>query len=138
MRFRVRRRHPVVPNLLPLIDVVLLLLIFFMISSTFVVQPGIRVDLPKAASAERREPKTVTLIITREETLYLNEERVSLTELWGKLLDLFRNRNDSLLVIKADRSVPHGRVVEVMDTAKQAGVRRLAIATRAKKRESRP
>ncbi|MFQ5912816.1 MAG: ExbD/TolR family protein [Nitrospinota bacterium] len=137
MQFRIQRRHPVTPNLLPLIDVVLLLLIFFMISSTFVVQPGIKINLPKSTAAERREPEDVTLIITREETLYLNSQRVSLAELWGKLLDIFRNRADSMLVIKADRLVPHGRVVEVMDVAKQAGVNRLAIATEPKKREAR-
>ena len=61
MKFRIHRRPALIPNLLPLIDVVLLLLIFFMISSTFVVQPGIRVNLPKSTIAERREPEDVTL-----------------------------------------------------------------------------
>ncbi len=137
MRFRIHRRHPITPNLLPLIDVILLLLIFFMISSTFVVQPGIKVNLPESTIAERREPENVTLIITREETLYLNDERVTLTDLWGKLVDIYRRRANSMLVIKADRLVPHGRVVEVMDIAKQAGVGRLAIATEPKKQEPR-
>ena len=59
-------------------------------------------------------------------------------ELWGKLVDIFRRRPNFMLVIKADRQVPHGRVVEVMDIAKQAGVQRLAIATQPKKQEVRP
>ena len=138
MKFRIHRRPALTPNLLPLIDVVLLLLIFFMISSTFVVQPGIRVDLPKSTIAERREPEDVTLILTREKGLYLNARKVTVPELWGKLVDIFRRRPNFMLVIKADRQVPHGRVVEVMDIAKQAGVQRLAIATQPKKQEVRP
>ena len=136
MKFRLHRRPAVLPNLLPLIDVVLLLLIFFMISSTFVVQPGIQVNLPKSTIAERREPEDVTLILTREKALYLNDRRVTVPELWGRLVDMYRRRPDFMLVIKADRQVPHGSVVEVMDIAKQAGVRRLAIATRPKKQEA--
>ena len=131
MKFRLHRRPAVLP-----IDVVLLLLIFFMISSTFVVQPGIQVNLPKSTIAERREPEDVTLILTREKALYLNDRRVTVPELWGRLVDMYRRRPDLMLVIKADRQVPHGSVVEVMDIAKQAGVRRLAIATRPKKQEA--
>lgn len=92
-------------------------------------------DLPKASSAEREGAEDLKLIITREETLYLNNQRVTLSELWGKLLDRSRNGDRSFLVIQADRLVAHGRVVEVMDIAKQAGIRRLAIATRAKPQE---
>ena len=136
MKFRLHRRSAVLPNLLPLIDVVLLLLIFFMISSTFVVQPGIQVNLPKSTIAERREPEDVTLILTREKALYLNDRRVTVPELWGRLVDMYRRQPDFMLVIKADRQVPHGSVVEVMDIAKQVGVRRLAIATRPKKQEA--
>lgn len=135
MRFRAQGRPSVSLNLVPLVDCVLLLLIFFMISSSFVVQPGIKVDLPKASSAEREGAEDLKLIITREETLYLNNQRVTLSELWGKLLDRSRNGDRSFLVIQADRLVAHGRVVEVMDIAKQAGIRRLAIATRAKPQE---
>ena len=136
MKFRLHRRPAVLPNLLPLIDVVLLLLIFFMISSTFVVQPGIQVNLPKSTIAERREPEDVTLILTREKALYLNDRRVTVPELWGRLVYMYRSHPDFMLVIKADRQVPHGSVVEVMDIAKQVGVRRLAIATRPKKQEA--
>ena len=136
MKFRLHRRPVALPNLLPLIDVVLLLLIFFMISSKFVVQPGIRVNLPKSTIAERREREDVTLILTREKALYLNDRRVTVPELWGRLVDMYRRQPDFMLVIKADRQVPHGRVVEVLDIAKQAGVRRLAIATRPKNQET--
>ena len=132
MKFRLHRRPAGLPNLLPLIAVVLLLLIFFMVSSTFVLKPGIQVSLPKSTMAERREPENVTLILTRERALYLNDRRVTVPELWGRLVDMYRRRPDFMLVIKADRQVPHGSVVEVMDIAKQAGVGRLAMATRPK------
>lgn len=138
MRFRQRRRIPVVLNLVPLVDVVLNLIIFFMISSSFVVQPGIKVNLPKAVTAERREPEDMTLVITREEVLYLNNQRIPLQDLWGRLLDAHNQRRINYLIIKADKAVTHGRVVEVMDIAKQAGVERLAIATEAKGDRGQP
>jgi biopolymer transport protein ExbD len=138
MKFRRKRRHPVIPNLLPLVDVILLLLIFFMISSTFVVQPGIRVNLPKASLAERKEIEDVTLILTEDKVLYLNNKKVAFSNLWGRLVDAFRRRPNFMLVIKADKEVPHGHVVEVMDIAKQAGVNRLAIATLPGKRKNKP
>ncbi len=138
MQFRRKRRHTVIPNLLPLIDVVLLLLIFFMISSTFVVQPGIRINLPKSSIAERKEIEDVTLVLTKDEALFLNNEKVSIPALWGRLVDIFRRRPNFMLVIKADKEVTHGRVVEVMDIAKQAGVNRLAIATQPKPRKAAP
>jgi biopolymer transport protein ExbD len=133
MRFRQRRRIPVILNLVPLVDAVLLLLIFFMISSSFVAQPGIKVNLPKAVTAERKEPEDITLAITKEDILYLNNQRIALQDLWGRLLHLQNQGRVGFLIIKADKAVSHGRVVEVMDIAKQAGVERLAIATEPKK-----
>ncbi len=132
MRFRQHRRIPVILNLVPLVDIVLLLLIFFMISSSFVVHPGIKVNLPKAVTAERKGPEDITLAITKEDILYLNNQRVALQDLWGRLLDLRNQGRVGFLIIKADKAVSHGRVVEVMDIAKQAGVERLAIATEPK------
>ena len=117
MQFRQRRRQAAVINLVPLVDCVLLLLLFFMLSSSFVVHPGIKVDLPKAVTAERKDPEDVTLTITREDILYLNNQRVPLQDLWGRLLDAQNQGRINFLIIKADKAVTHGRVVEVLDIA---------------------
>ncbi len=128
---RIRRSRPGL-DLTPLVDTVLNLLIFFMLSSSFAFQPGIRVRLPEAASKEEEPQRDLVLVLTRDQRLYLNNDPIQLTELGTRLQEHLRARNDAVVIIKADRDVIHGRVVEVMDIAKEAGVTRLAIATEPK------
>ena len=86
---------------------------------------GINVRLPKAATAEPIKAEQLTISLTRDDKLYLNDKTISLDEL-SKTLE--RNQNkESLVIIRADNAVPHGRVVEVMDMAKTHGFSRLAI-----------
>jgi biopolymer transport protein ExbD len=133
---RIRRTRPGL-DLTPLVDTVLNLLIFFMLSSSFAFQPGIRVRLPEAASKEEEPKQDVVLILTRDNRLYLNDEPLSLAELETRVREHLRNRHDGVVIIKADREVWHGRVVEVMDIAKSAGAVRLAIATEPKAADTR-
>ena len=129
-----RKRHRVIPrvNITSLIDVVLLLLIFFMISTTFVTQPGIRVNLPKASSKVKNvSQERNTIIITAENTIFINREEISsFEELRSLLVDLKEGQPGDLIIVKADEAVAHGIVVQVMDIAKTAGFSRIAIATR--------
>ncbi|MFQ6111735.1 MAG: ExbD/TolR family protein [Nitrospinota bacterium] len=137
MRIKKARRVNPSISITPLIDVVLLLVIFFMLSSTFVVQPGIKVRLPKAVMAEQAEPRDLVLILTREGALYLNDRKVTEKQLAGELAREFKKRKDAYLIIRADKDARHGRVVALMDIAKQAGAKRLAIATEPKPRRRR-
>ncbi len=132
MIFRKRRRITPQVNITSLIDVVLLLLIFFMISTTFVTQPGIRVNLPKAKAKIRDiAQESNTVIIAADNTIYINRQKIhDVEELRKVLLDLRKQYQGELIVVKADESVPHGLVVGVMDIAKTSGFRRIAIATR--------
>ena len=129
-----RKRHRVIPrvNITSLIDVVLLLLIFFMISTTFVTQPGIRVNLPKASSKVKNvSQERNTIIITAENTIFINREEISsFEELRSLLVDLKEGQPGDLIIVKADEAVAHGIVVQVMDIAKTAGFSRIAIATK--------
>lgn len=129
MKFNIKKRVKPSLNITPLIDVVLLLLIFFMISTTFVAQPGINVDLPKTVSSEKRMGEEMIVTMTKDRSIYLNEKKINEKYLLEKLKAGFDRNNNVLLVIKADKEVSHGRVVEVMDLAKQAGISRQAIAT---------
>ncbi len=132
MIFRKRRRIIPQVNITSLIDVVLLLLIFFMISTTFVTQPGIRVNLPKAKTKVRNIAREInTVIITAERTISINRQEIrDFEELRQILLDLRKEYQGDLIVVKADESVAHGLVVRVMDIAKTSGFSRIAIATR--------
>jgi biopolymer transport protein ExbD len=129
VEFAKRRRVSAALSITPLIDVVLLLLIFFMISTTFVVQPGIPIDLPQAASAAGQIQREWIVAVTAGGDIYLNEVRVTPRTLERQLRAAVGRGEIELLIIKADKAARHGRVVAVMDAAKRAGVRRLAIAT---------
>lgn len=113
----------------PMADVVFLLLIFFMITSSFVMDPGIEVDLPRAASAEEQSRQRIVITITRDRTLLLDEEVVSFDNLSSRLEALLGQDREGLLIIRADRDVPHGLVVRALDISRQSGAGRLAIAT---------
>ncbi len=114
----------------PFVDVVFLLLIFFMLTSTFIVAPGLKIKLPKARTKEiQREKREVSIAITRDGTIYYEGRKVDLKELEKELRKFSKRGLNPLIVIKADERTYHGRVVEVMDTAKQAGLSRFAIAT---------
>ncbi|GAB4256069.1 ExbD/TolR family protein [Deferrisoma sp.] len=134
MEFRKKRRELVGLEITPLVDVVFLLLIFFMLSTTFVVSPGIRIDLPRARSEPvRQEVKDLRVKIDAEGTLYLGNRRASPEDLDARFAEVARANPDTLVIIEADEATRHLHVVDVMDRAKSAGLHRLAIATRPKR-----
>lgn len=133
MQFSSGRRRRVTLDMTPLIDVVLMLVIFFMLTTTFVLAPGIRVDLPQGRSVQRVHEGDAIVIVTQEGTLYYRDEKIDLKALQAALQQAQQEQPGLRLVIKADQNARHGRVVEVMDMAKGVGIERLAIATAPKK-----
>ena len=114
-------------DLTPIVDVVFNLLIFFALSLNFAVTSGgINVKLPKAASAEPVKAQDLTINLTADGKTYLNDRVITMEKLSQKLKD--KKDKDSLVIIRTDSSVTHGRVVEAMDTVKTNGFSRLAIA----------
>ena len=113
----------------PLVDVVFLLLLFFLISSSFVMQPGIKVKLPEASTAELSEKKDIFITIDKTGLIYLNEKKIDAHMLVPNLKGLIAKGKDRLVIIKADEEALHGQVVRVLDSAKQANIQRIAIAT---------
>jgi biopolymer transport protein ExbD len=124
-------------SITPLVDTMLTLLIFVLLLGVFAIQPGIRVRLPEAASKEEEPKRDLVLILTRDNQLYLNDDPLQLNELGVRLQERLREHHDGVVIIKADKEVLHGRVVEVMDIAKGAGAGRLAIATEPKALDTR-
>jgi biopolymer transport protein TolR len=114
-------------NVTPLVDITLVLLIIFMVTASYIVSPAIRVDLPKAASGVEVQRTALGLTLTKAGALYLNgapsDDEAVKRFIGGEL-----PRNPDLqAVISADRAVPHGDVVHVIDLCRRAGVRRFAI-----------
>ncbi len=125
-----RRRIDVIVDVTPLIDVVFLLLIFFMITTTFVNSPGLEVDLPKASSSDTQaQPSDVTIAVDEEGEIVFRHKKVSEQELSALLEAAQADNPNATVIVQADQEVFHGLVVKVMDIAKNAGFSKLAIAT---------
>jgi len=112
-----------------LIDVVLLLLIFFMISSSFVVQPGLKIKLPHSKSTDMQPENQLKIIVTKDNRLFLGNQAVKLENLPQELANRMTNKDIHFLLIKADEMVRHGLVVQIMDIARSLKLD-VGIATR--------
>lgn len=112
-----------------LTDVVLLLMIFFLLSSSFVVSTGIKVQLPRAETGEPQSAKNIILTLTDEGDLFLNGEMLTLRTLGAKLSTLLGKQQDQVVIIRADRTVSLQRTVEVIDVARAVGAAKFMIAT---------
>lgn len=131
MQFRTRKkRSRVLINITSLIDVLFLLLIFLMVSSTFLEQPGIKLELPPAETAVVVDQEEFTLFVDKHGKLFLNNLEISMDGLEAKLKEALPGMKDGSLILKADQDVSHGIVVRIMDSVKKSGVKKLVIGTK--------
>ncbi|MCK9432436.1 MAG: biopolymer transporter ExbD [Candidatus Omnitrophica bacterium] len=129
MEFEGRKKISTELNIAPLIDVVFLLLLFFMLTANFVISPGIKLDLPSASSSRPHQEETAVVSVSRNGEIYLNENKVSLSGLPGGLKKILAQAEKKTVVIKADENVNFGLAVEVLDIAKQASAEGVVIST---------
>ncbi|HEY7554525.1 MAG TPA: biopolymer transporter ExbD, partial [Candidatus Binatia bacterium] len=123
-------------EIIPMIDTIFFLLVFFMISTLSMAQyRGLPVNLPKAASGQQAPAESAAITIDTESRVFLNKEKVDKAALGDLLRQQLAQNADLLVVINADDGVEHGRVVEVMDIARGANVARMAIAVKPKELE---
>lgn len=114
-------------NITPLVDIVLVLLIIFMVTATFIVEPQIKVELPKASTGEPSEPENFAIVLTKDGKVYLDGDEVDKAALWAALTERLKNTPEVQAVISADREVMHGNVVEIVDLVRKTGCKRFAI-----------
>jgi biopolymer transport protein ExbD len=119
---------PQVP-LTSLIDIVFLLLIYFLLTTNFMVEEGIKIKLPQAKAAAPQTEEVVTVYVDQEGRAFLGNEEISLAALFDRLKDTIKDQDNKLVVIRADRAVILNKAVKVMDIAKAAGAGRLCLAT---------
>lgn len=117
--------------IIPMIDIMLFLLVFFMVSSIFMVQSNtIPVNLPAAASAKRdTRPNIVPVAVAADGTLQYKQETIPLQELPAKVKESLLADADTVFVLRGDRKTPYENVVSVLDVLKRSGTRHVSIAT---------
>lgn len=115
-------------NVVPLVDIILVVLIIFMVTAPMIMKPSINVNLPKAASGEQTVPTQLTITLSADGKTLLNNQEADDAAISAKAAQELAKNPEVQAIISADKDVPHGRVVGVIDLIKSAGVKKFAIS----------
>jgi len=113
----------------PLVDIVLLLVIFFMLTSKFITQTAHNIDLPKSRTATVLEDKKITIYITKDHDMFLNDSPVTMDALPEELTSILGADPDKIVILKADSVTELGYTVGIVDIVRECGGKRLTITT---------
>ncbi|MEW5692679.1 MAG: biopolymer transporter ExbD [Candidatus Hydrogenedentota bacterium] len=130
MRFKWQKTKLLGINITPLIDVIFQLLIFFAVATTFDKFSGMKLELPGSHQKADKDANNINISVDKNGNIYFETNLVNLDELGDMIKEIVNVKREIPLVLRADRSIPHGLVVEIMDIAKQSGIRRISIATK--------
>jgi len=114
-------------NVTPMVDIMLVLLIIFMVTATYIVKPSIEVELPRASQADKAVRSTVGLVLRASGEVLLDGRAIGERALYGELRGATARNRALQVIISGDAAVPHGRVVRLLDIVRRAGVTRFAI-----------
>ena len=132
MQFRRRLKPEVNLNIVPMIDVVFQLVLFFMVATTFVITPGISLVLPSSATAEKVAVSKLVVTVVSTEEVYLNRERYTLSGLDRKLSEMSQKEKTEVksVVLEGDRSISYSLLVRVLDVLRRNGFKGINLKTR--------
>lgn len=115
-------------NVVPLVDIILVVLIIFMVTAPMFMKPTINVNLPKAASGDKTAPSKLNFALTADGRINMNGTFVSLEEVKTRVISEVEKNPEAQAIIAADKDTPHGQVVGLLDVIKTAGVKKFAIS----------
>jgi len=129
MRFRPRKQNIDSIDVSPLIDMVFILLIFFMVTTTFVKDMKLDLNRPSAASATKASSKVIRVYIDNTHEIYIDNQPVKLWAVQSKLRDLLRGNNEKSVLVIADAMIPVERLIDVVDECRLSGAKDVAVST---------
>lgn len=115
-------------NVTPLIDMVFILLIFFVVNSSFVKETGVEVDRPTAQTAERQDQAGILIAVTKDGEVWIEQQQVDVRAVRGHVERLHAESPEASVLILADKRSETGLVMQVLDQARLAGIARVAVA----------
>lgn len=123
-----KKRREASIDISPMMDMVFILLIFFIVTSTFTRETGVEVTKPQAQTASQLEKENILIAITREGTIHVNERQVDMAGLKDVLADILAKNPDREAVLIADKAAVTGALVQVIDVCTLAGIKKVSIA----------
>lgn len=126
-RFTAQEEEAVI-DLTPLMDIVFIMLIFFIVTTSFIKESGVDINRPSANTAERKERGNILIAITSNDEVWIDKRRVDIRAVRANVERLKAENPEGSVVIQADRESKNGLLVQVMDQARLAGVTNLSIA----------
>ena len=129
MRFRPRKAQEAEVDMSPLIDMVFILLIFFMVSSTFVKDMKLDLERPGASSASKASSKAIRVYIDNAGDTYVDGQPVKTWAIQGKLRDLLRTSTEKSVLVVTDDTIAVDKLIEVVDQCRMSGAKDVAVAT---------
>lgn len=120
-------------NVTPFVDIILVVLIIFMVTTPIIMKPSINIQLPKAASGDESTPTQLNIAISAQGTIQVNGVTTDEAQLNSQAAAILAKNPEAQAVIAADKDVPHGKVIAVIDAVKTAGITKFAISIDKKK-----
>ncbi|MBN2552912.1 MAG: biopolymer transporter ExbD [Spirochaetales bacterium] len=132
MRFKRRLSTQSAPNLIPMIDVVFQLVVFFMVSTTFIITPGISLVLPSSQTAEPVAMSKLIITVVARDEIYYNKEQHTLSSLNERLAEITEAEKEQIktVVLEGDRSISYSLLVEILDVLRINGFKGVNLRTR--------
>jgi len=130
MRFRRKKEGEASVDMSPLIDMVFILLIFFMVSSTFVKDMKLDLERPGASSAKKASSKVIRVYIDNQTDTYIDGQPVKVWAIQGKLRDMLRASTESSVLVITDETIAVEKLIEVVDQCRMSGARDVAVSTK--------
>jgi biopolymer transport protein ExbD len=134
MQFSRQKRH-ITLSIAPLVDIVFLLLIFFLLSSSYI-QPSIKLNLPEAKDQNIAAEQEIVVTVDKTGAIYINREPVAINALSGRLIHLMESASRRTIIFRGDRTIAYDLFVRIMDIAKQAGAENIYISHQYQRPES--